>query len=268
MRPRRVRYMLISTDVPGPGTAPACPPAMILAAGVDVEWSKNYQIKNGNVPFCYSVVWLAVPADGGAAAMDTARFWYRSAYVEDASQTASLVASAGEVLAGLLAHAGLIAGHQLCSDLAVLAANAAIPPDGITAARKAWHHRRRTPGSPRILDARYDTGHLLADPSRRLLDVCTELGLDVTQPELRGTSMTALHRRWLHPGDTRAREKITVLNLRHALSTALVAVRAAGLGHWQPGLNVSRMLARELNGAFGWLKDPAFTALLGEPGAA
>jgi hypothetical protein len=260
--------MLISTNLPGPGTAPPCPPAMMLAAAVDVEWSKNYQIKNGNVPFCYSAVWLAVPASGSAAAMDSARFWYRSAYVQDASQTASLVASAGEILASLLAHADLIAGHQLCSDLAVLAANASVPPEGVTAARKAWNHRRRTPGSPRILDTRYDTSHLLAGTSRRLVDVCAELGLDVTQPELRGTSMTALHRRWLDHGDVHAWEKITVLNLRHALSTALVAVRAAGLGHWQPGLNASRMLARELNGTFGWLDDPAFAALLGEHGVA
>jgi hypothetical protein len=259
--------MLISTDVPGPGTAPAWPPSMMLAAAVDVEWSKNYQIKNGNVPFCYSVVWLAVPAGGSAAAMDTARFWYRSAYVQDASQTASLVASAGETLASLLAHAALIAGHQLCSDLAVLAANAAVPPAGIVATREAWHHRRHTPGSPRILDTRYDTSHLLTGTSRRLVNVCTEFGLDVTQPELRGTSMTALHRCWLYHGDIRAREKITVLNFRHALSALLVAVRAAGLGHWQPGLNVSRMLARELNDAFGWLQDPAFAALLGEHGA-
>jgi hypothetical protein len=240
----------------------------MLAAAVDVEWSKNYQIKNGNVPFCYSVIWLALPAEGSAAAMDTARFWYRSAYVEDTSQTASLVASAGEALASLLACAALIAGHQLCSDLAVLAANAAVPSDGITAARKAWHYRQQASELPRILDTRYDTDHLLSGPSRRLVDVCGELGLDVTQPELRATSMTALHRRWLDHGDTCAREKIAVLNLRHALSTALVAVRAAGLGHWQPGLNVSCMLACELDGAFGWLKDPAFTALLGEPGAA
>ncbi len=131
--------MLISTNLPGPGTAPPCPPTTMLAAAVDVEWSKNYQIKNGNVPFCYSVVWLAVPAGGSAAAMNIAQFWYRSAYVEDASQTASLVASAGEILASLLAHAGLIAGHQLCSDLAVLAANAAVPPGGIVTTREAWH---------------------------------------------------------------------------------------------------------------------------------
>jgi hypothetical protein len=259
--------LVIKTNITGAGIAPACPPQMMLAAAADVEWSKNYRARNGNVPFCYSVTWLAVPAGDGMA-MDAARFWYRSAYVQDASQTASLVASAGEALAGLLIHAGLIAGHQLCSDLAVLAAHGGVTSAGITAARAAWRCRRQpVPGGPRILDTRYDTGHLLTGRSRRLVDVCAELGLDVTQPELRTTSMTALHRRWLLDGDIAAREKITVLNLRHALSTTLIAVRTAGLGHWQPGLNVSRLLANGLDGTIGWLADPAFTALLGGPGA-
>jgi hypothetical protein len=80
--------------------------------------------------------------------------------------------------------------------------------------------------------------------------------------------MTALHRRWLDLGDVTAREKITVLNLRHSLSTVLVAARAAGLAHWQPGLNVNRLLASELGDVFGWLAHPGFTALLGETDAA
>ena len=79
--------------------------------------------------------------------------------------------------------------------------------------------------------------------------------------------MTALHRRWLERAETSAREKITVLNLRHALSTALVAARVAGLASWPPGLNVNKMLAAGLDGALGWPGDPVFTALLEEPGA-
>ena len=43
-----------------------------------------------------------------------------------------------------------------------------------------------------------------------------------------------------------------MLNLRHSLSTALVAARAAGLASWQAGLNVNRILAAGLDGAFGW----------------
>ena len=124
------------------------------------------------------------------------------------------------------------------------------------------------PGQPPFLDTRYDAGHVLACQSRRLVDVCADLRLDVMQPELRGASMTALHRRWLERGDTTAREKITVLNLRHSLSTAIVAARAAGLARWQPGLNVNRLLAGQLGSELGWTADPVFTALLGEPGAA
>jgi hypothetical protein len=261
--------VIISTNVPRAGLVRRHPPAVRLLAAIDVEWSKNYRIRGGNVPFCYSVVWLALPAGDASTGLEATRFWYTSAYVHDASEGAELVAVADAALACLMEHASLIAGHQLCSDLGVLAAADPAARPAVAAAATAWRQRREEPtGQPPFLDTRYDAGHLLACQSRRLVDVCADLRLDVTQPELRGTSMTAVHRRWLQARDTMAREKITVLNLRHALSTALIAARAAGLGHWQPGLNVNRLLARELGDAFGWLAHPAFTALLGEPDAA
>lgn len=261
--------MIISTNVTGSGLVPRHPPGMRLLAAIDVEWSKNYRIRGGNVPFCYSVVWLVLPADDASTGLEAARFWYTSAYVQDAREAADLVAGADDALACLMNHASLIAGHQLCSDLGVLAAAGPAARPAVAAAATAWRQRREKPSSqPRFLDTRYDAGHLLACQSRRLVDVCADLRLDVTQPELRGISMTALHRRWLQVGDVTAREKITVLNLRHALSTAMVAARAAGLAHWQPGLNVNRVLAAELGSAFGWLAHPAFTALLGDEDAA
>jgi len=260
--------MIITSNIDAPGAVPAGPPGTLLAAAIDVEWSKNYQVRGGNVPFCYSVAWLALPREH--ARPGAAGFWYTSAYVQDASETSDLVASADRTLRHVLDHGDLITGHQLSSDLAVLAAvGARAPHPGIAAAQAAWRQRRQhDPGGPRLLDTRYDAGHILRCASRRLVDVCADLNLDVTQPELRGTSMTALHRRWLEQADTPAREKITVLNLRHALSTALVAARAAGLASWPPGLNVNTMLAAGLDGALGWLNDPVFTALLEEPGAA
>jgi hypothetical protein len=261
--------VIISTNVTGSGLVPRHPPGTRLLAAIDVEWSKNYRISGGNVPFCYSVVWLVLPADDASTGLEATRFWYTSAYVQDASEGADLVAGADDALACLMKHASLIAGHQLCSDLGVLAAADAAVWPAVAAAATAWRQRREEPSSqPRFLDTRYDAGHLLACQSRRLVDVCADLRLDVTQPELRGISMTALHRRWLESGDVMAREKITVLNLRHALSTAMVAARAAGLAHWQPGLNVNRVLAAELGGAFGWLAHPVFTALLGDQDAA
>src|SRR5260370_1453433 len=106
---------------------------------------------------------------------------------------------------------------------------------------------------------------LLGDPGHRArpwVEGCAALRLAVTHPERRAPPWTALHRRWLDTGDTRAREKITVLNLRHCLSTALVAMRAAGLGSWTADINVNQMLASHLRDRFAWTADPAFTALL------
>jgi hypothetical protein len=113
-----------------------------------------------------------------------------------------------------------------------------------------------------VIDTRFDAGHLLSGTSRRLVDVCGELRLDVTQPELARKSMTALHRDWLEHGDTEARERVTVLNLRHSLSTAYVAMRAAGLLTWRQPLNVNASLAQQWAGRVGWLDHPTFQALL------
>lgn len=261
--------MIVTSNLPAADPMPPAEAGTPLVAAIDVEWSKNYRIRGGNVPFCYSVVWLVLPADGASTGLEATRFWYTSAYVQDAGEGADLVAGADDALACLMQHASLIAGHQLCSDLGVLAAADVASRPAVAAAATAWRQRREKPSSqPRFLDTRYDAGHLLACQSRRLVDVCADLRLDVTQPELRGISMTALHRRWLESGDVTAREKITVLNLRHALSTAMVAARAAGLAHWQPGLNVNRVLAAELGRSFGWLAHPVFTALLGDQDAA
>jgi hypothetical protein len=234
-----------------------------IVAALDVEWSKNYRIRNGNIPFCYSVVWLALPAGGLPLDVAGTGFHYTSAYVENTGETPDLIAEADAAAARMLKHADLIAGHQLCSDLATLDRASARTPAAVGELRTAWNGRRIGTGPrPRIIDTRYDTGHVLSGDSRRLVDVCGELGLDVTQPELRGTSMTALHRRWLDTGDCAAREKISVLNLRHSLSTALTAVRAAGAGRWVAPLNVNQMLAAGLGDEFAWTSSPAFRVLL------
>jgi hypothetical protein len=255
--------VIITSSSGEPGAVPACLPGTTLLASVDVEWSKNYRIPNGNIPFCYSVVWLAVPSSDTPVNLCQARFSWASAYVEDSVETQDLIASADAALARIVDHAGLIVGHQLCSDLAVLARAADRPPRAVAELRASWHERRLPERArPTVVDTRYDIGHLLTGASRRLVDVCGELRLDVTQPELRGTSMTALHHRWTQAGDVEAREKITVLNLRHSLSTALAALRATGTGHWNPGLNVNQMLAAGLGDVFGWTKAPAFRALV------
>lgn len=232
----------------------------MLLASFDVEWTKNYRIKNGNRPFCFSVVYLPIPTRGQPVDLAGCPWWWSSTYVESSGETADLVEVA-DVQLGVASDAGArLVGHQLSSDLAILLATAGREAPRVESARDAWGARRAT---GRVLDTRYDAGHLLDGcASRRLVDVCTALRLDVTQPELHRTSMTALHRAWLETGDTLLRERISVLNLRHSLSTALVAALATGAA--QPGgaVNVNRLLAAGLGDQFDYLRSPMFTALL------
>ncbi|MFC5057031.1 hypothetical protein [Saccharothrix xinjiangensis] len=245
-----------------------------------MEWTKNYKIKNGNRPFCFSVVYLAVPETatpvllgtpprGGRVRATEAQleFSWTSVYVEEHEETTTLVRAADAAVRAAFAAADHVTGHQFTSDLGVLAATgrwaSAGPLHAVAAARENWLARRTEQlGDRQVVDTRYDTDHVLTGTSRRLVDVCGELRLEVTQPELKGTSMTALHRLWLEKRSAEARERISVLNLRHSLSTALVALRATNRITWTGLFDVNKMLATGAHGAFDWLAAPTFTALL------
>jgi hypothetical protein len=235
-----------------------------VLAAMDVEWTKNYRVRNGNIPFCYSLATITIPAHpaGQPVPPEDLAVEFTSAYVEHADETQALIHHADTDLARALTRAHYLAGHQLSSDLAILtnAATSSLP--AVMRARAAWAVRRQpaTNGSM-ILDTRYDTDAVLGCTSRRLVDVCTDLGLDVTQPELRG-SMTAMHRAWLATGDPELRERLTVLNLRHSLSTALVAMHVLGIVRWPSGFNVNRLLYEHLAGRYAWLDSPTFQRLL------
>ncbi len=130
------------------------------------------------------MIWLQVPRDGGAPLPP--RFAFTSMYVTGSDQTQELIAAADTEVANMVRHADLIIGHQVSSDLAVLRNASTEPLASVEELRARWHHRRETSASPAIVDSRYDAGGILRGTSRRLVDVCTELGLDVTQGRLPG----------------------------------------------------------------------------------
>jgi hypothetical protein len=70
---------VIITGSSEPGAAPACPRGTALLASVDVEWTKNYRVPDGNVPFCYSVVWLTVPSSASRVDLGGTGFSWISA---------------------------------------------------------------------------------------------------------------------------------------------------------------------------------------------
>jgi hypothetical protein len=262
-RARGITDLIRAGNLSRKGHAPRAGRGGRVVAAVDVEWTKNYRIRGGNVPFCYSIVYLCAPSRRSTGFDRSARFFYESAYVESDDETGDLVASIDERLQRIQREVDCVIGHQLSSDLAVLAQASSDHLPGVEALRSAWHARKVSATSDRaVVDTRYDIGEALTGTSRRLVDVCDELQLDVTQPELLGISMTALHRRWITSQVATARERITILNLRHSLSTGLVALTTAYGARWSGQLNVNRLLMAELEGQYEWLSTPVFQALV------
>lgn len=227
---------------------------------LDVEWTKNYRIKNGSRPFCYSIVILHLPPARMSVSDFPSVFGFKSVFSEGPDEEADLVASLEEDLRQLFESESILTGHQLSSDLSVVAAVAQSRHPAVDEARRRWHERRRS-SIVEVFDTRYDVDHLALGTSRRLVDICVDVGLDVTQPELSKKSMTALYRGFLESDDPSTAEELAVLNLRHSLSTALVAL--LGMGYLSLGVrNVNQLLHQESWDIFEYVRSTKFGRLL------
>lgn len=242
-------------------TCPQLPPSSSsYIASVDVEWTKNYRIRNGNRPFCFSCVWVDVPAQKILASDSTLRFHVYAAYVDRDNEVARLAGAAIGLLANVMSWGHVLVGHQLCSDLSVLARASRSRSTDIAKVRSAWA-RRRAEELGRVFDTRFDMTSLPRCRSRRLVDVCEAVKLGVAQPEIRG-SMTAMQREYTKSGDRDIRERLTVMNIRHALSAALLYLWSSERLVWQHTLNVNRIIHANLTGRVEYVGSRDFAALL------
>lgn len=231
-----------------------------FVVALDVEWTKDYKIKNGSRPFCYSLVLLHWPEEGTDLTSYPTTFGFKSVYVTNVDEEPALIASLDSDLQAWLASDSSLTGHQLSSDLSVVknaVDQAALP--GVDGAYDLWRTRREEDG--RVFDTRYDADHLPLGASRRLVDVCGDLKLDVTQPELARGSMTKLQRDFLDTGNELLREQLLTLNVRHSLSTALVA--CLGLGLVGLGVrNVNQLVHQEMWDLVDYVRSSQFEPLL------
>jgi hypothetical protein len=230
-----------------------------LIVALDIEWTKNYRDPEPNRMFCYSLVLVPRPPTPIPLGQALVRVGFRSFYVETETETDQLVARLDADLAGLTTAGNILVGHQLSTDLAVALANASNDVPGVTSARAAWH--ARTTNST-VFDTRYDLDDAFPmGTSRRLVDLCTDAGLDVHQPELTGSSMTALHRCFLAGGDDAIYERLATLNLRHSLSTIALALVGLGLAQLEP-VNINAVLRAHLWDHLDYIDSPAFDTLV------
>ena len=228
----------------------------------DLEWTKNYRIKNGSQPFCYSFVLL----DAARTLPNVPiRFAVFASYIQCKEETSDLIAHADTTLGQLLQDYpdAAIVGHQLSSDISVILNHeSGQNSPHFSKIREAWHTRRQSLfATPIVFDTRYDLEGFLTGPSRRLVDVCEECNLLVMQPEI-AASMTKMQNDYLLSQDSTIYEKLMTLNIRHSLSAALLYSFFLS-GHLRThSLNVNQTLFANLRHELGYIRSDPFRALL------
>jgi hypothetical protein len=80
---------------------------------LDVEWTKNYMVKNGSRPFCYSLVLVRWPENDNDLSTFPTTFGFKSVYLSESSDESALVAELDRDLQSWLSTDSVLTGHQL-----------------------------------------------------------------------------------------------------------------------------------------------------------
>ena len=238
--------------------------------GFDAEWTKNYREKNGNVPFCFSLIEINKEdinfnkLIGGKVV-----FNYIQYYCDDKEELDQLVAVAdvwsNKIIKSL--ENSVLCGHQISSDFSVLynigIAQKIDTLSNIEELRKLWKNRREYERIG-IVDTRYDISKPFLGKSRRLVDMCNDFMLDVTQPELKNKSMTKLQNQYYENKDEGIYERIAVMNLRHSLCATVLYwlnIEIMNATH-RKKININQTIYNFLKNDFKWVKSEEFKSLI------
>ena len=234
--------------------------------GFDAEWTKNYKVKNGNTPFCFSIVSVPLTRlDTNTLAAGMVTFKYVQYYCENKDELTDLLRHA-DMWCRLLLNSletSYLCGHQLSSDLSVLYnAGKTIELElvNVKELHEKWMIRKSN--QVNIIDTRYDICKPFLGKSRRLVDMCNDFNLCVSQLELGNQSMTKLQNQFYLTNDFKIRERISVLNLRHSLSTVLLASMNTLKTPNSFIVNVNKMIYCSLAGNNSWVNSDIFQELI------
>jgi hypothetical protein len=237
-----------------------------LILGFDVEWTKNYQIKNGNRAFCFSLVSVLVKTPWQVDTLEEEidiGFSLYYANAEDECQ--SLCDAANRLIGQVLSDENTITGHQFSSDISVLLACSEHELPALRLLQQAWRTRneRSITRDIRVFDTRYDLPTSKQAASNKLVNVCPVWNLEVKQPEIQG-SMTKMQKIFYRNQSSLIMEKIAVLNLRHSLSSIMLYLFHQH-GRPERPVNINTILYRNLRDTFEYVRSEPFATLFSQP---
>ena len=238
--------------------------------GFDAEWTKNYKIKNGNIPFCFSIVTIKKD-DLSISNLKEGKikFNYIQYYCQEREEFAKLVHMADDWSKKILCclKTCVLCGHQISSDFSVIN-NIGIaydiqPMTSLEALRSEWRNRKNYT-TLHIFDTRYAINRDFLGKSRRLVDMCNDFWLDVNQPELGNSSMTKLHNTFLSTKNKDICERISVMNLRHSFSAIVLywLDERINSAKGRQKININKSIYNSLSCDFNWTRSKTFQNLL------
>lgn len=237
-----------------------------IVVGFDLEWTKNYKIKNGNKPFCFSFVFF--PSDVTLSTVEEQLdFGFYLRYTKRENDIEDLIREANRIFGYFLDYSGAITivGHQISSDISViLNCPSGKQKNNFIRLKTLWQERKHIlskKNNLEVFDSRYDLETLLKEKSRRLVDVCEECRLKVTQPEI-NSSMTKMQNDFYASGEKNIMEKLSILNIRHSLSAAILFLMHRDKRKIIRAINVNRILHRNLASQFDYVSGKEFEKLL------
>lgn len=232
---------------------------------LDTEWTKNYKIKNGNKPFAFSIIFFNDDIENLDIINERLQFKFISVYVDNEEEFPQLINLLNKYLDS--SKFNLLLGHQVISDLHTFV-HYSEHYDNISSNNIAkWiSYFKDRKNNNRIFDTRFDIRNRLTTKSRRLVDVCFDMKIrnqkdSYKQPEL-NKSMTALHREFIQNQDYSIREKLSVMNIRHNLSSILVYELYKNNLFLEKFININRILYKNLNTYFNYVETDTFKDIM------
>ena len=224
--------------------------------GFDAEWTKNYKIKNGNIPFCFSILTID-RSDLNIHTLEEGKihFKYIQYYCEEKDEFREIVVLAEKWVYKILEalqNSSILCGHQI-----------SLPLVNLEKIRCEWRERKKN-NNVQIADTRYDVSQDFLGKSRRLVDMCNDFYLDVTQPELKKMSMTKLQNMYYEKKDEDIYERISVMNLRHSLCAVILywLNQEISDSSQRMKININNSVYYNLKKDFKWIRSEEFKVLL------
>lgn len=192
---------------------------------IDTETAKNWRAQNKFIPFCasfFSIYYDNMNTDSQLNIEDLyveCEIYFR----DETHDTAHYLSTVNDMIGKYLnSDNTTIVGHQLSSDLFSLKNLANETLDNVESLIIGFKNRKNdTAGSFKVADTRYDIpSRVLGD--EKLRNVSLRLNIFAIQNELDKASLTKQYNQYLIDGDKAKRERLIIMNLRHAFQTALV----------------------------------------------